>query len=83
MSHPLIVTKHSNEVAFVVCHAVGLNTNSASSDYIQLYNGDKKPLIESLEQIQKAASEILEAVMIDKESVCETAGGESRVAVAA
>jgi len=83
MSHPLIVTKHSNEVAFVVCHAVGLNTNSASSDYKQLYNGDKKTLIESLERIQKAASEILEAVMIDKGSECETAGGESRVAVAA
>lgn len=42
MPHPLIVNKHSNEVAFVVCHAVGLNTNSANSDYIQLYNGDKK-----------------------------------------
>ncbi|MBA7696214.1 hypothetical protein ES703_104857 [subsurface metagenome] len=49
---------------------------------IQLYNGDKKTLIESLERIQKTASEILEAVMIDKESECETAGGESRVAVA-
>jgi cytochrome c551/c552 len=83
MPHPLIVTKHSNEVAFVVCHAVGLNTNSASSDYIQLYNGDKKTLIELLERIQKTASEILKAVMIDKESECETAGGESRVAVAA
>ena len=57
-------------------------TNSASSDYIQLYNGNKKTLIESLERIQKTASEILEAVMIDKESECETAGGESRVAVA-
>jgi hypothetical protein len=83
MPHPLIVTKHSNEAAFVVCYAVGLNTNRASSDYIQLYNGDKKTLIESLERIQKTASEILEAVMIDKESECETAGGESRVAVAA
>ena len=41
----------------------------------------KKTLIESLERIQKAASEILEAIMIDKESECETAGGESRVAV--
>jgi hypothetical protein len=83
MPHPLIVTKHSNEVAFVVCYAVGLNTNSASSDYIQLYNGNKKTLIESLERIQKTASEILEAVIINKESECETAGGESRLAVAA
>jgi antirestriction protein ArdC len=69
-------------VAFVVCHAIGLDTNSASSDYIQLYNGDKETLIESLGRIQKTASEILEVVM-DKESEGETTGGESCVAVAA
>jgi len=38
--------------------------------------------MESLGRIQKTASEILEAVM-DKESVGETAGKESCVAVAA
>jgi len=54
-----------------------------SCGYIQLYNSDKKTLIESLERIQKTASEILEAVMIDKESECKTTGVESRVAVAA
>jgi hypothetical protein len=27
-------------VAFVVCHAIGLETGSASQDYIQLYEGD-------------------------------------------
>ena len=59
------------------------NTYLELVEYIQLYNGDKKTLTESLERIQKTASEILEAVMIDKESECETAGGESRVAVAA
>jgi hypothetical protein len=48
-----------------------------------LYNGDKKTLIESLERIQKTASEILEAVMIDKEFEFKNAGGESRVVVAA
>jgi hypothetical protein len=69
-------------VAFVVCHAIGLDTNSASSDYIQLYNGDKETLIESLGRIQKTASEILEVVM-DKESEGETTSGESCVAVAA
>ncbi len=69
-------------VAFVVCQGIGLDTNSASSDYIQLYNGDKETLLESLGRIQKTASEILEAVM-DKESEGETAGGESCVAVAA
>jgi hypothetical protein len=69
-------------VAFVVCNGIGLDTNSASSDYIQLYSGDKETLMESLGRIQKTASEILEAVM-DKKSVGETAGGESCVAVAA
>jgi len=70
-------------VAFVVCHGIGLDTNSASSDYIQLYNGDKETLIKSLERIQRTAAEILEAVMANEESEGETSGGESCVAVAA
>ena len=69
-------------VAFFVCHGIGLDVNTASSDYIQLYNGDKETLMESLVRIQKTASEILEAVM-DKESECQTAGGEPCAAVAA
>jgi hypothetical protein len=69
-------------VAFVVCHGIGLNTNSASSDYIQLYNGDKETLMKSLERIQKTASEILQAVT-DEESEGETAGEEPCMAVAA
>jgi len=69
-------------VAFVVCHSIGLDTNSSSNDYIQLYNGDKETLMESLGRIQKTASEILEVVM-DKESEGDTVGGESCVAVAA
>ena len=69
-------------VAFVVCHGTGLDTNSASSDYIQLYNGDKKTLLQSLERIQSTAAEIFGGVM-DRESECETAGGESCLAAAA
>jgi len=69
-------------VAFFVCHGIGLDVNTASSDYIQLYNGDKETLMESLVRIQKTASEILEAVM-DKDSGCETAGEGSRMAVVA
>ena len=69
-------------VAFVVCHAIGLDTNSASSDYIQLYNGEKETLMESLGRIQKTASEILEAVM-DEEFGNDSADGKSCVAVAA
>jgi hypothetical protein len=46
-------------VAFVVCLAIGLNTGSASSDYIALWNGDANLLWASLESIQQAAAEIL------------------------
>ena len=70
-------------VAFVVCHGIGLDVNSASSDYIQLYNGDKKTLLESLGRIQQVAAEILAAVMGNNESKCEAVGREPCVAVAA
>ena len=49
-------------VAFVVCHAIGLETGSASQDYIQLYEGDAKLLTASLEHIQKSANQILGAI---------------------
>jgi len=70
-------------VAFVVCHGIGLDVNTASSDYIQLYSGDRETLIESLERIKSTAVEILGAVMCDEESESETAGEEACVAVAA
>jgi len=69
-------------VAFVVCHGIGLDTNSASSDYIQLYNGDKDTSMKSLGRIQRTTAEILGALM-DKGSEGETAGGEACAAVAA
>jgi hypothetical protein len=49
-------------VAFVVTHAVGLDTNSAAADYIQMYQGSKETLAESLDCIQKTAASIIEAV---------------------
>jgi antirestriction protein ArdC len=48
--------------AFAVCHAIGLETGSAASDYIQVWNGDKETLTNSLTHIQKAASQMLEAL---------------------
>jgi len=48
--------------AFVVCHAIGLETGSAAADYIQLWNGDKETLTNSLTYIQKAASQMLAAL---------------------
>lgn len=49
-------------VAFVVCRAIGLETGTASSDYIQLYQGSKETLAESLNHVQKTASMILEGL---------------------
>jgi hypothetical protein len=49
-------------VAFVVCHAIGLDTGTQSSDYIQLWQGDKTTLSESLQFIQATAVQILTAI---------------------
>ena len=54
-------------VAFVVSSAIGLDTTSASADYIQLYRGDKQTLTESLEFIQRTAADILRAIVPDVE----------------
>jgi antirestriction protein ArdC len=54
-------------VAFVVSQAVGLDTNTAAADYIQLYQGDKALLVESLHFIQTTAAEILNFVLPGEE----------------
>lgn len=50
-------------VAFVVCQAVGLDTNSAAADYIQLYRGNKDTLLGSLERIQTTATAMIHAIL--------------------
>ena len=49
-------------VAFVVCQSIGLETGTASADYIRLWNGDAKLLAESLEVVQRTAAVILGAI---------------------
>ena len=49
-------------IAFVVGKAVGLETGTASADYIQLYHGNASLLAESLEVIQQASAVILAAL---------------------
>jgi hypothetical protein len=49
-------------IAFVVGKAVGLETGSASADYIHLYHGNAALLTESLEVIQKTSAVILSAL---------------------
>ena len=50
-------------VAFVVCQSIGLETGTASADYIQLWNGNAKLLQESLEVVQRTASVILGGIL--------------------
>jgi hypothetical protein len=51
-------------VAFVVCHAIGLNTGTAAQDYIQLYNGGSATLLESLEHVRLASTRILDGIQV-------------------
>lgn len=53
-------------MAFVVCQAIGLDTSTAMSDYIQLYAGDTGTLAQSLDFIQKTAAEIIAAISHDE-----------------
>lgn len=59
-------------VAFVVSQAIGLETGTAAADYIQLYDGDKATLAESLDFIQKTAAEILAAIAGENDSAFES-----------
>jgi len=52
-------------VAFVVGQAVGLDCGTASSDYIQLYDGKKETLLQSLERIRDTSAPIIEALTGD------------------
>ena len=45
-------------VAYVVCQSVGLESGSASADYVQLHDGKKDTLLASLERIRATAAEI-------------------------
>jgi hypothetical protein len=52
----------AESVSFVVCSATGLETGTGAQDYVGLYGGDSKLLLESLQYIQKAANRILTAI---------------------
>ena len=67
-------------IAFVVGKAVGLQTGTASADYIQLYHGNASLLAESLEVIQKASAVILAALETKPEMVEQEPQDEMAVA---
>lgn len=60
-------------VAFVVSRAVGLETNTTASDYIQLYNGDKDTLAKSLDHIQHTATAIIDAIKVTDDKNAQAA----------
>jgi antirestriction protein ArdC len=53
-------------VAFIVSQAIGLETNTAASDYIQLYAGSKETLLASLETIRATSVVLLDALVEDR-----------------
>ena len=55
----------AESIAFIVGRAVGLNTGSASADYISLYHGNAELLTESLAVIQQASATILDAIFAE------------------
>jgi hypothetical protein len=63
---PTVRETEAEAVAFVVSTAIGLDIGSASSDYIQMYDGDEETLAESLTLVQQTASDILRAVMPER-----------------
>ena len=49
-------------VAYASCAGIGLEAKASSVDYIGLFQGSKEILVQSLDRIQKVASEILRDV---------------------
>jgi hypothetical protein len=64
-------------VAFVVGKAIGLETGTASADYIQLWHGDANLLRESLEAVQHTAAVILGAIAPKPEQIQESDSSNS------
>jgi len=64
-NHSLIETE-AEAVAFVVCKAHGVDTQSLSSEYIHLHRGDNKLLMASLDRIQQTATRIIGLIEDDK-----------------
>ena len=78
-----VMETEAEAVAYVVSQGVGLDVNSASSDYIQLYNGDRNTLMLSLERIQSTASKILRGIMTERGNIQQEVEGKSCMAEAA
>lgn len=61
-STPTLRETEAEAVTYVVCQAIGLETNSSSSDYVQHWGGNAVTLAASLDRIQRTAVEIITAI---------------------
>jgi antirestriction protein ArdC len=58
-------------VSYVVCRSFGFDCSTRSSDYIQMYRGDKDTLMSSLERIQRTACRMIESLQQSKDDAEE------------
>jgi hypothetical protein len=70
------VTKSMREteaeaVAYVVCRGIELECSTRASDYIQIWNGDDKLLLRSLDRIRNVASEVLQRLSVKERQASE------------
>jgi N-terminal domain of anti-restriction factor ArdC len=63
-------------VAFAVCESLGLETGSASVDYIELWHGDAQLLTASLEIVQRTSALILGALDPAEQRTPDDAGDQ-------
>lgn len=61
-----VLETEAEAVVYVVCAAIGLDVNTACSDYIRLYEGGKETLLTTLERIKNTASGIMQLAGIDE-----------------
>jgi hypothetical protein len=61
-------------VAFAVCESLGLETGSASADYIQLWHGDAQLLTASLGVVQRTSAIILGALSLTEKREADATG---------
>ncbi|MHC4697196.1 MAG: ImmA/IrrE family metallo-endopeptidase [Planctomycetota bacterium] len=64
----LVRETEAEAFAFVVSQAVGLGTNTAASDYIQLCAGDKETPAASLDRIQCTSTRIISVILDDQQA---------------
>ena len=76
-----VLETEAEAVAYVVCEALGLDTNTASSDYIQTWQGTRETLAASLQRIHATAMRILDGLTEAEQD--DVPGSSSGIAVAA